>query len=747
MGDWVNLSKKTVRNLYCYFDYNMVLWICQQTFCKKYGEGIMGGKFIITSEVRIAAAEETVAVRQFCKLVQTKFGIRLKYSEAGNGEIRIRREEMDPESFRLCIAENGVEITAGDMRGELYGLMTLFRRMERDRNAVFVPVGEVCEAPYKKIRGVHLMPPTAGGIAEFKTLLDVLSLLKINTIIIEVGGSMELTRHPRVNEAWKMFCRIVQEDFPGGPQNMQWAYKYWKDSPHTLNAGGEILTKDQMREIVEYAKHLGIDVIPEIQGLSHVYYLTLAYREIAEDPNDVFPDTYCPMNEKSYEIYFDVAEEIIEVFKPQMVSIGHDEVRSLGECDKCRGKSGHELLAYEINRLYDFYKKKNIRICMWGEKLMAPAKFHGRSLGGSGIDRMDAQGRRWVLPATFEAIDKIPRDILMIDWLNMITSESQDDFTARNIDYVYGNVHGPLFGGWTERIKKAKGAIVSTWCPPTEKALARDGLLLDIAYTAEMLWNADYTDDAYAEYLRKTYRTLEDIRCIFRKKQVTDFGDAPILYKGNGGEAFDGANADAVSPEVRKLLGRLGEMGGVPVDNNHLYIDAGTKAKELIFVSAYQKQENWYPSYNFMATPGYADGQYEGRYESVTLPRWNGTTFAVIFEDVTVEMVNMTYGCCCADLHMDWTRKAETSSANVSEVDMVDGEGKKESKEFAAYTVEDRWQLSVPYESYPAREGDKTVYVYRWKNPYPDKKIEKVVGMKTTRDNEQALLLYAIAYK
>ncbi len=706
----------------------------------------MDGKFIITSELRVAAPYG-VAARQFCKLAYTKFGLMLEYTEDGDAAIRVKREEMAPESFRLCITENSAEITAGDMRGALYGLQTLFCRMERDGDFVFAPVGEICEAPYKEIRGVHLMPPAPDEIEEFKTLLDVLSLLKINTIIIEVGGSMELTQHPRVNEAWQMFCRIVQEEFPGGPQNMQWAYKYWKDSPHTLNAGGQILTKVQMREIVDYAKNLGLTVIPEIQGLSHVYYLTLAYREIAEDQNDVFPDTYCPQNERSYEIYFAVAEEIIEVFKPQMVSIGHDEVRSLGECDKCRGKAGHELLAYEINRLYDFYKKKNIRICMWGEKLMDPSKFHGRSLGGASIERVDALGRRWVLPATFEAIDKIPQDILMIDWLNMITSESQDDFTARNIDYVYGNVHGPLFGGWTERIKKAKGAIVSTWCPPTESALARDGLLLDIAYTAEMLWNADYTDDAYAEYLRKTYRTLEDIRCIFRKKKAVGFGDAALLYTGEGGERFNGANADAVSPEVRKLLGRLGEMGGVPVDNNHLYIDAGTKAKELIFVSAYKKPESWYPSYNFMMTPGYADGQYEGRYESVTLPRWNGTTFAVIFEDGTMEMVNMTYGKCAADVHMRWTRKAETSSANVSEVDMVDGEDTKKSKEFAAYTVEDRWQLSVPYESYPAREGDKTVYVYRWENPHPDKKIKSVVGMKTTRDNEQALLLYAIAYK
>ncbi len=707
----------------------------------------MGEKFIFTPEVRIAAPGETIATRQFCKLVHTKFGLMPEYTVDENVAIRVRRETMAPESFRLCITEAGAEIIAGDMRGELYGFQELFRRMEREKDTVFVSKAVVSEAPHKEIRGVHLLPPAPDGIEEFKNLLDIISLLRLNTVIIEVGGTMELTRHPRVNEVWKTFCRIMQEEFPGGPQNMQWAYRYWKDSAHTENADGQVLTKAQMREIVEYAKELGMDVIPEIQGLSHVYHLTLAYREIAEDQNDVFPDTYCPLNERSYEIYFDVAEEILEVFRAAMVCIGHDEVRVLGECEKCRDKSGHELLAYEINRLYDFYKKKNIRICMWAEKLMEPSKFGSRKLGGAAVDRVDAYGRRWMLPATYEAIDRIPRDILMIDWMHMMTPDSQSDFVERNIDVIYGNVHGPLFGGWAERIRDAKGAIISTWCPPTEAAFQRDGMPFDVAFTAEMLWCKNYKDSEYEAFVQRTYRVLEDIRCIFRKKQVTGFDDASLLYKGNGDEAFEGGKADVVSCEARRFLAKLGKLGGVPVDNHHLYVDAKVRAKELIFVSAYQKQEEWYPSYNFCNAPGFTDGQYEGHYKSVTLPRWNATTFIVIYEDGTMESINMTYGKCAADVHMNWTRKEGTTSANVSEVDMVDGEDEKKSKGFAAYAVDDRWQFSIPYESYPAREGDKTVYVYRWENPHPDKKMEKVIGMKTTRDTEQALLLYAIAYK
>ena len=115
---------------------------------------------------------------------------------------------------------------------------------------------------------------------------------------------------------------------------------YWKDSLHTELAGGSYLTKDEVRGIVQYAKARGMNVIPEVQALSHAYYLTVSHPEIAEMSFDIFPDTYCPSNEKSYELYFEVADEVLEVFEPNTVSIGHDEIRVLGWCDKCKEKSG-----------------------------------------------------------------------------------------------------------------------------------------------------------------------------------------------------------------------------------------------------------------------------------------------------------------------------------------------------------------------------------------------------------------------
>lgn len=152
--------------------------------------------------------------------------------------------------------------------------------------------------------------------------------------------------------------------------------------------------------------------MPEIQALSHAYYLTLAHREIAERPYERWPDSYCPSCEESYQLYFDVAEELLDLFQPRRVSIGHDEVRVLGECPKCREKSGHDLLAYDINRLWDFYQKRGIQIMMWGEMLQNHINWKGVPSGGIGVPKQkDAYGRPYQLPATYEAAGKGFREI------------------------------------------------------------------------------------------------------------------------------------------------------------------------------------------------------------------------------------------------------------------------------------------------------------------------------------------------
>jgi hypothetical protein len=66
---------------------------------------------------------------------------------------------------------------------------------------------------------------------------------------------------------------------------------------------------------------------------------------------------------------FDVYDEYIEVIKPKMIHIGHDEWwgAPLDVCPRCKGKDFSELFAGDINKIHGYMAAKGIKIAMWGD--------------------------------------------------------------------------------------------------------------------------------------------------------------------------------------------------------------------------------------------------------------------------------------------------------------------------------------------------------------------------------------------
>jgi hypothetical protein len=116
-----------------------------------------------------------------------------------------------------------------------------------------------------------------------------------------------------------------------------------------IGAEGTALEKSEVRELVDAIKSYGIDVIPEVQSLSHIEYITNAYPEFAElgkhltnaynmdldklrevdyvpeIPDElvagiphaqIFDHCYCPADEKCMRIVCDIIDEVVEVVRP-----------------------------------------------------------------------------------------------------------------------------------------------------------------------------------------------------------------------------------------------------------------------------------------------------------------------------------------------------------------------------------------------------------------------------------------------
>jgi len=393
-----------------------------------------------------------------------------------------------PEGYALEITPRGITIAAGDDRGCFYAMQSL--RQIAAQGGTKLPCLAIRDWPRFPLRGVHVFMPAREDLPFFKRFIEFLARYKFNTMFLEIGGGMQYMRHPEINEGWERLAREAEEQ-PASQSRLQNSAPGHKDSIHIELGGGSYLTQDEVRRIVRWCAAGRIEIIPEVQSLSHSYYLLANHRELAENPKDRWPDTCCPSNPKTYELLFDVMQEVIDVFGPKTVSIGHDEVYTIGFCPRCKGKDLGRLLADEITRTHDFLAERGIRTAMWSEKLHhnpGPAKDVWRH-------RRFGEEFRGALPNTTGAFDRVPRDILLLNWYNSVDPQIVRMLRERGFTSILGNYGASFYVDQVRRktglsldelLKKDRqgrpvdeskaapmlGAEVSTWCAPTPANLS-----------------------------------------------------------------------------------------------------------------------------------------------------------------------------------------------------------------------------------------------------------------------------------
>jgi len=324
---------------------------------------------------------------------------------------------------------------------------------------------------------------------------------------------MEYKRHPEINEGWVEYCKEMYEYSGKTTEIQEHTFKWRKNSIHSENGGGSYLTQEEVRELVEYCKERFMNVIPEVPCLSHCDYLLIRHHELAERQNDPYPDTYCPSNPDSYKLLFEVMEEIIDVFEPTIMNIGHDEYYSIGICDRCKDKKAEELFAGDIIKIHDFLAGHGIKTMIWGDKLLNAFNKQGVPCGGAErpmYKNYDPNDEFWgVIPATYKSIDLIPRDVEILHWYWSIDGKLEEEFLKRGFEVTYGNFRGSELIDRNNRLGKGvKGGIVSNWSTLKEENLQRNGIMFNMLYNQIMFWNKDYKDSMYEETRELVFNEL-----------------------------------------------------------------------------------------------------------------------------------------------------------------------------------------------------------------------------------------------
>lgn len=424
-------------------------------------------------------------------------------------QIVVEHDSTMPEDS-FCISAKGEKITlsSSNRRGEIYAATALLQQSQWN-DIGELSLGRSYSQPQCSFRGLKLYLPAKDRLKEFFKIVNMLCYYRYNTIILEIGGAMEYRSHPEINETWVEYCKDMAAS-PNRANEVQTTYSWDKNSIHFENGGGEFLSQETVKSLIAYCRERGLEVIPEVPCLSHADYLLLSHPELAERSEDPYPDAYCPSNPESYRLLFEVMDEVIEVFQPSIMHIGHDEYYSIGICERCKDKSGADIYADDVNKISDYLRKKEISPIIWADKLLNGAINNSVAHGGAELYSRDENGEtKLVRKSTFEAIEKMPKELIAYHWYWGIREDFDNDFHRHNIPIIYANFNSVAFPDWSRRLNAgALGAAPSHWSSVEEDTLQRNGVLLNIVFGAYMFWANEYRDSDYSWLLPKCFNEL-----------------------------------------------------------------------------------------------------------------------------------------------------------------------------------------------------------------------------------------------
>jgi hypothetical protein len=270
------------------------------------------------------------------------------YGSRGGTILTLAPEQGIPaQGYRMRIADDGIDLVAGDAAGAFYGIMTLVQMLRQCEGAL--PAGEIEDSPDFPSRGV-MLDISRSKVPTLKTLFDLVDLFsgwKINHLELYTEHTFAYENHREV-----------------------WA----QASPMT---GEEILRLDA------YCRERFIELVPNQNSFGHMHHwLELPrYNHLAECPDgfeltwqghtrQMPPFSLNPTDRRSVEFMGDLFSELLPHFSSEKFNVGCDETWDVGRGRSARAVeergAGRVYLDYLLG-IYDLVKRHHRTMHFWGD--------------------------------------------------------------------------------------------------------------------------------------------------------------------------------------------------------------------------------------------------------------------------------------------------------------------------------------------------------------------------------------------
>lgn len=315
------------------------------------------------------------------------------------------------EDYRLEIAEDRIIIGAATSRGLVFGIRTFQQICEQ--NDLMLPCLSIEDRPDFENRGFY-HDISRGKVPQLKTmklLVEKASRYKLNQIQFYVEHVFAFRRNPDI---WKGF---------------------------------EVITPDEILQLDEYARLLGIDLVPSLASFGHMYEILQnpVYSSLCElenfDPkqqilwkNRMEHHTIDVSNEDSYKLIGEMFEDYIPLFSSKVFNICCDETWDLGtgRTKKLADEKGvGELYLGHILRLIEMVKSYDKKVMIWGDIVVKHP----------------------------ELISRLPKDVTLLNWeYSQSTTDAQTVLFSKNGVQFF---NCPGVSGWNRLANDLNAATIN----------------------------------------------------------------------------------------------------------------------------------------------------------------------------------------------------------------------------------------------------------------------------------------------
>ncbi|WP_245556479.1 glycoside hydrolase family 20 zincin-like fold domain-containing protein [Deinococcus aquatilis] len=240
------------------------------------------------------------------------------------------------EGYALWVEAGGAYVVGADARGTYLGAQTL-RQLLTTTGLKFARISDSPALP-QRIAMIYLDQYSA---AVNDKLIPMLAALKYNSVLV-------MSNYVQWDAA-----RAGGWSHPGGA------------------------TKAEAARVAALARSYGLEPIPLIETLGHVEWMYYGGKnlDLRQDPDSQNPFSYDTLNPATYSrVVLPILKEAVDVFKPKVIHIGHDEIRNR---DRFPARENGKALGFEklfvgdVLKLHDFLKEQGVATMIWHDTAFA----------------------------------------------------------------------------------------------------------------------------------------------------------------------------------------------------------------------------------------------------------------------------------------------------------------------------------------------------------------------------------------